>query len=219
MRFILPTPNLQFHQLHSQTQVGGGAACKAASPGPASGRPAVSLGQGGAKWQRCYSADHLAFLPADLPALHRKQATPSLPRLPMQAVFFQDFPPKQDGTSSPGSDFETSLARYLAALQLPGEEAKHAQAGWHWPVSMACTRSRAVCWDDGCLLSSAGPSVVCVCVEPLLPPCMHLQELVRRHDFSAARAVLVASVPGSHGGELAAAYGHKRLAALLGREA
>ncbi|EFN56535.1 hypothetical protein CHLNCDRAFT_144174 [Chlorella variabilis] len=113
VRFILPTPNLQFHQLHSQTQ----------------------------------------------------------------AVFFQDFPPKQDGTSPPGSDFETSLARYLAALQLPGEEAKHAQAGWHWP------------------------------------------ELVRRHDFSAARAVLVASVPGSHGGELAAAYGHKRLAALLGREA
>eukprot|EP00887_Chlorella_sp_A99_P006577 scaffold3.g6577.t1 len=42
--------------------------------------------------------------------------------------------------------------------------------------------------------------------------------LVAAHDFSAARAALVASVPGTHAGAAMRAWGHLRLREVLGRE-
>ena len=51
------------------------------------------------------------------------------------------------------------------------------------------------------------------------PAADEAQALVRRHDFSAARAALVASVPGHHSGPNLTAYGHKKLGVLLSWEA
>jgi hypothetical protein len=41
--------------------------------------------------------------------------------------------------------------------------------------------------------------------------------LLAAHDFSSARAHLVASVPGSHEGIFFSAYGHQRVRHLLGQ--
>lgn len=165
------TANLEFHQLHTKTQAR----------------------VRGIDW--CLSK--IVQCPVVSPTAHPQQLTFWLSAC--QAAFWQDFPPKQQGSSPPRSCFETSLARYMAALDLPEPDAEYVQVG----AERDCGAVASLFKHRTCNMMEISGA----------------QAVIKRHDFSAARAALVPSVPGSHGGELLGAFGHRRLAAVLGREA
>ncbi|KAL4437090.1 hypothetical protein ABPG75_004229 [Micractinium tetrahymenae] len=94
-----------------------------------------------------------------------------------QVLWFQDFPPKDEG-SPETSDFEQALSLYLAALKVPAHLLPES------PEAEDEEGQGEVDEEHGGAIGGGGGG--------------YLQRLVCRHDFSAARADLVPSVPGNH---------------------
>jgi hypothetical protein len=75
------------------------------------------------------------------------------------------------------------------------------------------TSSAMYCWSHARVCH-----VLCVlCMLCMLQESSRVRAVLAAHDFSSARAAIVASVPGWHSGTRLSAYGHMRLRALLAK--
>lgn len=121
-----------------------------------------------------------------------------------QGVWTQDFPLKPASAASAAS----AAAGAGAGSGSAGSSSKSESKSDSKPESKSESKTPASCQFEEDLVDYLRR----------YPPALDVVAEVRRHDFSAARVVLVPSVPGTHKGADLHKYGHMKVRRVLSKE-